>query len=241
MVPASALSQIQPVSHNAIAFQTNGTIMNKFGVGCAAVAVVVVLFAVIFGLGLLFSYNGIVRLSQQVDKSWAQVQNDYQRRTDLIPNLVNTVSGAANFEKSTLVEITEARASVGQVKLDPKTAPTNPADLASFQAAQNRLGSALSRLLVVSERYPELKANNNFVALQAQLEGTENRIAVARKDFNDAVAGYNTKIKTFPGLLVAGWGGFKEKPYFQATAGSETPPKVQFDFNSSPAGATNKQ
>ena len=214
--------------------------MNKLGIGCAGVAVIVVLFAVIFGLGLLFSYNGIVRLSQQADKGWAQVQNDYQRRADLIPNLVSTVSGAANFEKSTLVEITEARASVGQVKLDANTAPSNPADLAKFQSAQNQLGSALSRLLVVSERYPELKANNNFRDLQAQLEGTENRIAVARKDFNDAIANYNTKIKTFPGMLVAGYGGFKQKPYFQATAGSETPPKVQFDFGSKTAPATNK-
>src|SRR5579859_2678404 len=209
--------------------------MNKFGIGCLAVAVVGILILILTGLGLLFSYNGIVSLSQQVDNKWAQVQNQYQRRADLIPNLVSTVSGAANFEKSTLVEITEARASVGQVKLDANNAPASAADLASFQATQNRLGSALSRLLVVSERYPELKANNNFRDLQAQLEGTENRIAVARKDFNDAIANYNTKIKTFPGMLVAGYGGFKEKPYFQATAGSETPPKVQFDFGSKTA------
>ena len=176
------------------------------------------------------SYNRLVRLQQQVDKQWAQVQNVYQRRADLVPNLVSTVSGAANFEKSTLTEITAARASVGQVKLDPNSAPTDPAKLAEFDRAQSQLSGALSRLLVVVERYPELRATQNFSDLQAQLEGTENRISVERRGFNEAVQAYNTAIKSFPAMFYAGIFGFKERPYFSATAGAETPPKVQFDF-----------
>ena len=144
------------------------------------------------------SYNHLVKLSQAVDSQWAQVQNVYQRRADLIPNLVATVSGAANFEKSTLTEITEARASVGQVKVDPNAAPTDPAKLAEFDRAQGQLCSALSRLLVVSERYPDLTATANFRDLQAQLEGTENRISVERGRFNEAVQAYDTAIKSFP-------------------------------------------
>jgi LemA protein len=182
------------------------------------------------------SYNHLVKLSQGVDSQWAQVQNVYQRRADLIPNLVATVSGAANFEKSTLTEITAARASVGQVKLDPNSAPTDPAKLAAFEQAQGQLGSALSRLLVVVERYPDLKATENFQELQAQLEGTENRIAVERRDFNTAVQNYDTAIKSFPTVFYASALGFQSKPYFSATPGAETPPKVSFDFN---APATN--
>ena len=182
------------------------------------------------------SYNRLVGLSQGVNAQWAQVQNVYQRRADLIPNLVATVSGAANFEKSTLTEITAARASVGQIKLDPNNAPTDAAKLDEFANAQGRLSSALSRLLVVVERYPELKANANFVTLQAQLEGTENRISVERGRFNDVVKFYNTAIKSFPAVFYAGMFGFKERPYFTATPGAETPPKVQFDFNK-PAAA----
>ena len=203
--------------------------MKKIGIGCAVLAVL--------GLGVLVlvafaggSYNRLVRLSQEVNKQWAQVQNVYQRRADLIPNLVSTVSGAANFEKSTLTEITAARASVGQVKLDPNSAPTDPAKLAAFDRAQGQLSSALSRLLVVSERYPELKATQNFRDLQAQLEGTENRISVERRSFNEAVQGYNTALKSFPTVLYAGLFGFHERPYFAATPGAETPPKVNFDF-----------
>ena len=177
------------------------------------------------------SYNRLVRLSQAVDSQWAQVQNVYQRRADLVPNLVATVSGAANFEKSTLTEITAARASVGQVKLDPNSAPTDPAKLAAFESAQGQLSSALSRLLVVVERYPDLKATANFQDLQVQLEGTENRISVERRDFNTAVQSYNTAVKSFPAVFYAGVFGFSPKPYFAATAGAETPPKVQFDFN----------
>jgi len=167
------------------------------------------------------------------------VQNVYQRRADLIPNLVATVSGAANFEKSTLTEITAARASVGQVKLDPNTAPGDPAKLAAFEQAQGQLSSALSRLLVVVERYPDLKATENFRDLQAQLEGTENRISVERRDFNTAVQNYDTAIKSFPAVFYAGAFGFSAKPYFAATAGAETPPKVQFDFNNTAPAATN--
>src|SRR3984885_12097822 len=148
-------------------------------------------------LGQGCGYNRLVSLQQEVDSQWAQVQNVYQRRADLIPNLVATVSGAANFEKSTLTEITQARASVGQVKIDPNNAPADPAKLAEFEKAQGALSSALSRLLVVSEQYPDLKANANFVDLQAQLEGTENRITVERGNFNTAVQSYNTAIKSF--------------------------------------------
>lgn len=177
-------------------------------------------------------YNRLNVENQNVNSKWAQVQNDYQRRADLIPNLVNTVSGAANFEKSTLTEITEARASVGKVNINPNVAPTDANALAQFDKAQGQLSSALSRLLVVVERYPDLKANANFRDLQAQLEGTENRITVARRDFNEAVQTYNTRVKSFPTVLYAGIFGFREKPYFTATPGAEAPPKVQFDFNS---------
>lgn len=200
-----------------------------------AVLVILVLSAVLMaGAG----YNHLVKLQQAVDSQWAQVQNVYQRRADLIPNLVATVSGAANFEKSTLTEVTAARASVGQVKIDPNTAPTDPAKLAAFDQAQGQLSSALSRLMVVVERYPDLKATENFRDLQAELEGTENRISVERRDFNTAVQNYNTAIKSFPAVFYAGAFGFHEKPYFAATAGAETPPKVQFNFNQ-PAAATN--
>lgn len=177
------------------------------------------------------SYNRLVKLSQGVDSQWAQVQNVYQRRADLVPNLVATVSGAANFEKSTLTEITAARASVGQVKIDPNAAPTDPAKLAAFEQAQGQLGSALSRLLVVVEKYPDLKATEGFRDLQASLEGTENRISVERRDFNTAVQNYNTAVKSFPTVFYARFFGFSAKPYFAASAGAETPPKVSFDFN----------
>jgi LemA protein len=213
--------------------------MKKLGIGCGIVAVigifVLILIAIAGG-----SYNRLVKLSQRTDSQWAQVQNVYQRRADLIPNLVSTVSGAANFEKSTLTQITEARASVGQVKVDPNSAPNDPAKLAEFDRAQSQLGSALSRLLVVSERYPDLKATTNFRDLQAQLEGTENRISVERRDFNQTVQDYNTAVKSFPAMLYASAFGFHEKPYFNAAPGSEVPPKVQFDMNGTAPAATNK-
>src|SRR2546426_9123638 len=174
--------------------------MSKFAIGCGVVVVILLFITVVVALALGGTYNRLVRLQQSVDQSWAQVQNVYQRRADLIPNLVNTVSGAANFEKSTLVEVTNARASVGQVKLDPNKAPSDPAELAKYEQAQRGLSSALSRLLVVIEKYPDLKSNANFRDLQAQLEGTENRIAVARRDFNEAAMSYNTAVKSFPAV-----------------------------------------
>jgi len=170
----------------------------------------------------------MVSLQQGVDAQWAQVQNVYQRRADLVPNLVNTVKGAANFEKSTLTAVTDARASVGRVQLPAGAAPTDPQQLAAFDRAQGQLGSALSRLLVVSEQYPDLKATTNFRDLQAQLEGTENRIAVERRNFNAAVQAYDTAIRRFPGVFLAGAFGFSPRPYFSATPGSEAPPKVDF-------------
>jgi LemA protein len=175
------------------------------------------------------AYNGLVNRSQAVDAQWAQVQNVYQRRADLVPNLVATVSGAANFEKSTLTEITVARASVGKVQVNTAGAPTG-AQLAEFEKAQGQLTSALSRLLVVAENYPGLKATANFQELQSQLEGTENRISVERGRFNDLARDYNSAIKRVPAVFFAALFGFKEKAYFTATPGAEKPPQVQFDF-----------
>ena len=172
------------------------------------------------------SYNGLVRKSQSVDQQWAQVQSVYQRRADLIPNLVSTVSGAANFEKSTLTEVTNARASVGRVNLP--TAPTDSARLAEYEQAQTHLSSALSRLLVVAEKYPELKATENFRDLQAQLEGTENRITESRRQFNEVAQGYNTTIARFPKNIIAKLFGFPAKPYFESDKGAEKAPEVKF-------------
>ncbi len=185
----------------------------------------IVLGVVLYGVG---AYNRLVNQSQAVDAQWAQVQNVYQRRADLIPNLVNTVSGAANFEKSTLTAVTNARASVGRVSIDPNKAPTDASQLAAFDAAQGQLSSALSRLLVVSERYPDLKATSNFQSLQAQLEGTENRIAVERGRFNEAVQVYNSAVRQFPTVLFAGVFGYQPRAYFAATPGADRPPEVKF-------------
>lgn len=203
--------------------------MKKFTIGCGVLAAmgIAALIVILLAGG---SYNKLVKLSQTADSQWAQVQNVYQRRADLVPNLVATVSGAANFEKSTLTEVTKARASVGQVTLDASKAPSDASKLAEFDRAQGQLSSALSRLLVVAERYPDLKATENFRDLQAQLEGTENRIAVARRDFNEAVRAYDTAIKSFPAVFYAGAAGFHEKPYFEARPGAEDVPKVQFNF-----------
>jgi LemA protein len=197
-----------------------------------------VVLVAIWGTGI---YNRLVTLQQGTDAAWAQVQNVYQRRTDLIPNLVNTVSGAANFEKSTLNEVVSARASVGRVNVPTGTAPTDPQQLAEFERAQAQLGSALSRLLVVVERYPELKATAAFRDLQAQLEGTENRITVERGRFNEAVQAYNTAIKQFPAALLAGMFGHSARPYFSATPGSDRPPEVKFDFGPGAVPAPAKQ
>src|SRR2546426_9739028 len=192
----------------------------------------IVLFVVVLGGAVAGTYNSLVQLDQAVQSQGAQVQNVYQRRTDLIPNLVNTVKGAANFEQQTLTAVTEARAKVGQVTSGAlENIARDPQAFQRFEQAQAGLSSALSRLMVVAERYPELKATQNFRDLQAELAGTENRIAVERMRFNEAVQAYNTAVKRFPTVLVAGTFGFQSKPYFRSTEGAEAPPKVQFDFN----------
>jgi LemA protein len=172
------------------------------------------------------SYNSMVQMDENVKAKWGAVQTQYQRRSDLIPNLVATVKGAANFEKSTLTDVIDARAKATSVQVDPSK--LTPESIKAFQAAQGQLSSALGRLMVVTENYPNLKSNENFLGLQAQLEGTENRITVARKDFNDAVQEYNTKIRTFPANITAKMFGFTEKGYFAAEAGADKSPKVQF-------------
>jgi LemA protein len=192
----------------------------------------------LFGLTGCGSYNRLVTLEQNVNKKWADVQSVYQRRADLIPNLVNTVQGAANFEKSTLTEVTNARASVGRVQLDPSKAPTDAAQLQQFQQAQGQLSNALSRLLVVSENYPQLRATEGFQNLQAQLEGTENRISVERNNFNSAVQEYNTALGRFPTNLLNKMFGFQARPFFTAQPGSDVAPTVNFGtFSSSPPPA----
>ena len=195
-------------------------------VGCS-IAGGVLLIAAILVIWGISAYNNLVTLNENVNQSWSQVENQYQRRADLIPNLVNTVKGYANFEKSVLTDVTEARAKVGQMTVT-KDILDDPAAFQKFQSIQGQLSGALSRLLVTVENYPDLKANENFLQLQAQLEGTENRIAVERRKFNEAVQTYNTSIKRFPNNFFAGLFNFKDKQYFKATAGSETPPKVQF-------------
>jgi LemA protein len=193
--------------------------------------IVVVAIVVIVGLFIVSAYNSLVSLGQTVDAQWGQVENVYQRRADLIPNLVATVKGAANFESSTYEAVAKARASVGQIPPDVvQNAVNNPQDFAKYAAAQDALGSALSRLLAVVENYPQLKATENFQTLQAQLEGTENRIAFERKKYNDVARAFNTKRDTIPTVFVANMFGsrFNEKPYFQAQPGSEKPPTVNF-------------
>jgi LemA protein len=175
-------------------------------------------------------YNTLVGLDEKVNQAWSQVENQYQRRADLIPNLVNTVKGYAEFEKGLLTEITELRSKVGQIKLSADDL-ADEQKFKEFQEAQDKLSGALSRLLVVVENYPQLKANENFLALQTQLEGTENRIAVERKKFNEAVQEYNTKIRSFPTLVTAKLFGFKEKQYFKSVPGTEKAPDVKFDFD----------
>ena len=198
--------------------------------GCFLLVVVGVIgLAVVLGIYGVSAYNGLVGAKQNVDAQWADVENVYQRRADLIPNLVKTVEGAASFEKSTLTEITNARASVGQIKLNG--AP-DAQQLEQFEKAQSGLGGALSRLLVVSERYPDLKANQGFMSLQTQLEGSENRITVERGKFNDVVKDYNTRINKLPTLFIARLMGYTERGYFKSTEGADRPPEVKFDFGS---------
>ncbi|HJT82784.1 MAG TPA: LemA family protein [Chthoniobacterales bacterium] len=212
--------------------------MNKWTVGCGGMLVILGVIALVLGLLLLGRYNSLVKLDQEVNKKWGDVQTVYQRRADLIPNLVNTVQGAANFEKSTLTEVVNARASVGRVTLDASKAPTDAAQLQQFQEAQGQLSNALSRLLVVSENYPELKANQNFLGLQAQLEGTENRISVERNNYNEVVQRYNTAVRSFPTNLIAGMFGFPPRPFFNAQAGADRAPTVNFNFGSPAPAAT---
>src|ERR1700740_3045434 len=206
--------------------------MNKFAIGCGGLLVILIFMVFVVGLFFWGTYNRLVGLQQGVDTQWAQVQTVYQRRADLIPNLVNTVAGAANFEKSTLTEVTNARASVGRVQLDPNKAPTDAAQLEQFQAAQGQLSNALSRLLVVAENYPQLRATQNFQELQAQLEGTENRISVERNNFNNAVQNYNVAVRRFPTNMIAGMFGFSPRPFFAAQPGAEKAPTVNFNFGS---------
>lgn len=194
------------------------------GLSIAGVFVFILFILIMWGIG---SYNKIVTLNQTVVQSWSQVENQYQRRLDLIPNLVNTVKGYANFEKSVLTDVTEARAKVSQMNVT-KEVLNDPQAFAKFQQLQGNLSGALSRLLVTVENYPNLKANENFLQLQAQLEGTENRISVERRNFNLQVQEYNTAILRFPGSIIAGITGFRTKEYFKATAGAEAPPKVEF-------------
>ncbi len=192
---------------------------------------VIVLIALVFGFAVMGTYNSLVNLDQATQAQWAQVENVYQRRADLVPNLVNTVKGAANFEQSTLTAVTEARAKVGQVTQGAMQNIVNdPQAFQRFEQAQAGLSSALSRLMVVVERYPELKATQAFRDLQVQLEGTENRISVERMRFNEAAQAFNTRRESFPTVIIAGFFGnkFATKPYFKSQAGAEKAPEVKF-------------
>jgi LemA protein len=196
-----------------------------------AIIGVIVAIALVLGMSIAGTYNGLVQLDQATQAQWAQVENDYQRRADLVPNLVNTVKGAANFEQSTLTAVTEARSRVGQVTQGAVANIVNdPQAFQRFQQAQDALSSALSRLMVVVEKYPELKATQGFRDLQVQLEGTENRITVARMRFNEAAQAFNTKRDSFPTNIIAGLFGakFAPKPYFKAQTGAERAPEVKF-------------
>lgn len=195
----------------------------------AKVWIVVLIVVVVLGMWMGSTYNKLVKAEEKVNSAWAQVENVYQRRADLIPNLVNTVKGAADFEQSTLTSVIEARAAATQVKISPENLTAE--SLAQFEQAQGQVSSALGRLMVTVERYPDLKATQNFQELQAQLEGTENRISVERKNFNEVVQVYNTRLRRFPTNLVAGMFGFEKKPYFSAQPGAETAPEVNFDFS----------
>jgi len=175
-------------------------------------------------------YNSLVQLDEKSNQAWSQVENQYQRRADLIPNLVKTVEAYAQFEKSVLIEVTEMRSKVGQIKISAEDL-ADEEKFKKFQEAQDELSGALSRLLAVAENYPQLKANENFLSLQTQLEGTENRIAVERKKFNEAIQEYNSTVRSFPTLITAKIFGFKEKQYFKSAPGMEKPPDVKFDLD----------
>ena len=188
--------------------------------------IVILAVVLIFGGCACNGYNGMVKLDENTKGKWGNVQSEYQRRSDLIPNLVNTVKGAANFEQTTLTNVIEARAKATQVKID--ASDLSPEKIAQFQAAQSQVTGALGRLLAVAENYPDLKATQNFRDLQAQLEGTENRIKVARNDFNGAVQDYNSTARRFPNSIFAGLFGFHAKGYFQSEPGSDKAPDVKF-------------
>jgi LemA protein len=218
--------------------------MGRLGLlGCLGALVLILLIGGGWFIGVR---NHMVDLDQQVQSQWAQVENDYQRRFDLIPNLVRTVQGAANFEKSTLEAVINARSRVGQVQAPAGGAPgtqsnlpNDPNAMAQFASAQENLGGALSRLLVVVERYPDLKSNQNFLELQSQLEGTENRIAVERRRYNEVAQTFNSAVLKFPANIVANMSGFKPKAYFKGAAGSQNAPEVNFNFGSTaPATGT---
>lgn len=187
------------------------------------IIIVVAVLAVVWGIT---GYNGLVSMDEGVQTKWADVETQYQRRADLIPNLVNTVKGYAAHESETLQAVVEARAKATSVNIDPSNMSAE--QIANFQKAQDGVSSALSRLLVTVEKYPDLKANENFKELQAQLEGTENRISVARRDYNEAARKYNTTLRSFPKNILAGMFGFEKKAYFEAQEGSEQAPTVQF-------------
>jgi len=206
--------------------------VTRFKTRLARVALILLAPLIVAGCG----YNTIPTKSLAAQSKWAEVQNQYQRRADLIPNLVNTVKGYAAQEKSTLVQVTEARASATQVKVDASTI-TNPAQFQQYQQAQDKLSGVLGRLMLIQEKYPDLKSNQNFMALQSQLEGTENRIAIARRDYNDSVQDYNTTLVTFPQLLWAKTlhGDAKPMQLFTATATAQGAPTVSFDTTPPPA------
>lgn len=197
--------------------------MNKPKKLTAIIIAAVALLLVLWGVS---GYNGIVEMDENVNNQWANVETQYQRRTDLIPNLVSTVKGYAAHEKSTLEAVMQARSQATQVKIDP--ANCTPEQLAAYQKAQGDVTTALGKLLAITENYPQLKANENFMELQSQLEGTENRITVARRDFNAAAKEYNTVIRKFPKNIIAAIGGFEKHNYFEAEAGAEKAPKVEF-------------
>jgi LemA protein len=193
--------------------------------GCSGLGVLIVVALALIAWGVSI-YNGLVKEQENVEKAWGNVENVYQRRADLIPNLVETVKGYAKHEQETLEGVIEARANATSIKIDPSN--MTPEDLQKYQAAQGDVTNALSRLIAVSEAYPDLKANQNFLELQNQLEGSENRIAVERNKFNEAAQTYNTKRRTFPTSIIASIFGFGDKPYFQAQEGADKAPKVDF-------------
>lgn len=187
------------------------------------ITIVVIALVAIWGIS---SYNGLVSMDENVSNQWANVETQYQRRSDLIPNLVNTVKGYAKHESQTLEAVMAARSQATQVKIDPSNC--TPQQLAAYQKAQGDVTTALGKLLAITENYPDLKANQNFLELQSQLEGTENRINVARKDFNDTAKKYNTSLRSFPRNIIASMFGFEKRAYFEAEAGAEKAPKVEF-------------